>query len=802
MFFRIQKVLRIIPFLILSSLFSIAQEITVLDADAGNPLEGVIVRQGNLMFITDEKGVSEMENVSKDARLIFYHNAYETESKTFTEIEQDSNRIYLTRKLVRIDEIVISGNRRNRVRTESVSRIHVLDADQVWKYQPQTSADLAGLDGEVYIQKSQQGGGSPMIRGFSANRLLLVVDGVRMNNAIFRSGNLQNIVSIDPNTVETTEVIPGPGSVIYGSDAIGGVLSFNTYKPGVSSTSNLQMIPFVSARYSSASGEKTMHGRLVVTKGKWGSLLSVTYSAFDHLRMGKDGPEDYLRSWYAEGRSFNGADKVIVNPNPEVQRNTAYNQLSLMAKLRYRPNSKLDVTFGAMHSATGNVPRYDRLIVTKNGLPRYGEWYYGPQKWNFFTFQTGWYPENQWFDRLNILTGFQRFRESRHDRNWNDPILYHRSELVDVGSLNLDFEKKFSGKYFLSYGLELTANKVNSAGESENRMSGTKMPVTPRYPDGSLYETFAAYMSGESQISEVRFTGGLRFTLTHLKGSFESGLYEFPFKGFKMTHPALAGNVGMLWNPDPEWQISLNGSTGFRSPNIDDIGKVFDSEPGNVVVPNPELKPEMVYNLEAGATWMSGEKSRIELNIFRTWLDNAMVRRPFLFDGSDTIFYNGVPSKVEALVNTDHANLYGASLGIKLNLLADLILMSQTTFIHGKDSDGLPLRHIPPVYGSTGLVYEKERWYVRFNMQYNGSVSNDRLAEDEKDKPYLYVPDKEGLPYSPAWMTMNFAANYRLSQNLVVSLGIDNILNKRYRPYSSGVAAAGQSWIFSAVIDL
>ncbi|HAX96613.1 MAG TPA: hypothetical protein DCY35_08870, partial [Prolixibacteraceae bacterium] len=144
MFFRIQKVLRIIPFLILSSLFSIAQEITVLDADAGNPLEGVIVRQGNLMFITDEKGVSEMENVSKDARLIFYHNAYETESKTFTEIEQDSNRIYLTRKLVRIDEIVISGNRRNRVRTESVSRIHVLDADQVWKYQPQTSADLAG----------------------------------------------------------------------------------------------------------------------------------------------------------------------------------------------------------------------------------------------------------------------------------------------------------------------------------------------------------------------------------------------------------------------------------------------------------------------------------------------------------------------------------------------------------------------------------------------------------------------------------------------------------------------------------
>lgn len=802
MFFKSQKVFWIIPFLLLSSLLSRSQVITVLESGVGDPLEGVLVRQRNLMFVTDMNGVSELENISRDAHLVFYHNAFETESKTFAEIEQDSNRIYLTRKLVSIDEIVISGNRRSQVRSESISRIHVLNADQVWKYQPQTSADLAGLDGEVFIQKSQQGGGSPMIRGFSANRLLLVVDGVRMNNATFRSGNLQNIVSIDPNMVETTEVIPGPGSVIYGSDAIGGVLSFNTYKPGVSGLSSLQIKPFMSVRYSSAAGEKTLHGRMIATKGKWGSLLSVTYSDFDHLRMGKNGPEDYLRSWYTEGGNFDGVDEVMVNPDPQVQRNTAYSQLNLMAKLRYRPNSKLDVSFGAIHSATGNVPRYDRLIVMKNSLPRYGEWYYGPQEWNLYSVQTGWYPENQWFDRLSFLAGFQRFRESRHDRNWNDPIIFHRSERVGVGSLNLDFEKNLSDKNFLSYGFEVSANKVNSNGESENRISGVKIPVAPRYPDGSVYETYAAYVSGEFRRKDLRFSGGLRLTLTHLKGSFESGLYEFPFKGFEMTHPALAGNAGMLWTPTASWQVTVNGSTGFRSPNIDDIGKVFDSEPGNVVVPNPELNPEIVYNLEVGATWVSGNKSQIELNIFRTWLDNAMVRRPFLFEGKDTIPYNGVPSKVEALVNTDHANLYGASISFNVNLLPGLIFKQQLTIMDGEDSDGLPLRHIPPAFGTTGLVYEKGRWYARFNMQYNGPVSNDRLAADEKDKPYLYVPDKEGLPYSPAWMTMNLASSYRLSQNLVISLGVDNLLDKRFRPYSSGVVSAGQNWVLSAVIEL
>ena len=78
---------------------------------------------------------------------------------------------------------------------------------------PQTTADLLGQIGSVFIQKSQMGGGSPMIRGFATNRVLMVADGVRMNNAIYRSGNNQNIISIDPFSLEDAEVIFGPGSI-------------------------------------------------------------------------------------------------------------------------------------------------------------------------------------------------------------------------------------------------------------------------------------------------------------------------------------------------------------------------------------------------------------------------------------------------------------------------------------------------------------------------------------------------------------------------------------------------------------
>jgi hemoglobin/transferrin/lactoferrin receptor protein len=93
---------------------------------------------------------------------------------------------------------------------------------------PQTSADLLANSGHVFVQKSQLGGGSPMIRGFSTNRVLITVDGIRLNNAIFRGGNVHNVISINPFNIEKTEIILGSGSVIYGSDAIGGVMNFYT----------------------------------------------------------------------------------------------------------------------------------------------------------------------------------------------------------------------------------------------------------------------------------------------------------------------------------------------------------------------------------------------------------------------------------------------------------------------------------------------------------------------------------------------------------------------------------------------
>src|SRR5690606_14283199 len=179
-------------------------------------------------------------------------------------------------------------------------RISTVSPKQITLQNPQTAADMLGQTGDVFIQKSQQGGGSPMIRGFSTNRLLYTIDGVRMNTAIFRAGNLQNVISLDPFTMENTEILFGPGSVMYGSDAIGAVMSFQTLSPQLALNDEVLVTGKALTRYSTANNEKTAHLDINLGWKKWALLTSFSSNDFGDLKMGSFGPDDYLRPLYVQ----------------------------------------------------------------------------------------------------------------------------------------------------------------------------------------------------------------------------------------------------------------------------------------------------------------------------------------------------------------------------------------------------------------------------------------------------------------------------------------------------------------------
>lgn len=702
-----------------------------------------------------------------------------------------------------MDAVIVSLSKWQQKLNEVPNKVVKVTKPDIIRNNPQTSADLLGQSGAVFIQKSQLGGGSPMIRGFATNRVLIVADGVRMNNAIYRSGNLQNVISIDPLSIETAEVIFGPGSIIYGSDAIGGVMDFHTIDPKFSNTKKTLITGSALARYSTADNEQTIHADINAGWQRWALVSSFTHSSFGDLKMGKhgkEGEENYLRPEYV--KRINGKDSIFKNDDPRIQRFSGYDQTNLLQKISFRPDANWNLTYSFTHARTGDAPRYDRLIQYRNGALRFAEWHYGPMLWNMHTLNVLHTKKSRIYDKAKLTIAYQDYEESRIDRTRNKTSRNIQTELVDAFSINLDATKTLKqGEIF--YGLEYVSNKVGSTGEVEDIISGTTAAAVSRYPDGSKWRTLGLYSSYKINLHpKLTLTSGLRYSYNTLDAEFDKTFIPFPFEKAKTRDGALTGNAGIVFRPDATWQLNANISTGYRMPNVDDIGKLFESVPGNVTMPNPELTPEYAWNFEIGIVKNVDNKYRVELNAFHTILSNAIVRRPGTFNGQDSILFDNVMSRVEMLQNVASAHISGVQAAADITLGAGVSLRSNANWITGKETDDskdeqVALRHAPPFYGSTALRYRQSGFFAEFSWIYNGAVTNKNLSPSEQGKGYMYAKDTNGLPYSPGWYTLNLKASFRATNNLTLTAGWENITNQRYRPYSSGIVAAGSNLIFA-----
>ncbi len=783
---------------------AMAQIVTIRDELSAKPLEFVILMSDTPkgIFVTDSKGQADISSLKGSQKISVQSIGYKPIEISYQEFVANDFQLSMEETLISLDELVISANRWEQDSREIPVHISKIKPADVALQNPQTAADMLAISGEVYVQKSQLGGGSPMIRGFSTNRLLIAVDGVRMNNAIFRSGNLQNVISIDPFTLEETEVLFGPGSVMYGSDAIGGVMDFHTSTPSVGQGDPASLSGNAVFRYASANNEQTGHLDLSYGKGKWGFVTSISRSDFDDLKMGAHGLDDYLRPEYV--RTRNGQDVVVANPDPEKQVPTGYGQISLMQKIRFKPSEELDIQYGFYYSATGDVPRYDRLVEYSEGTLSSAEWYYGPQVWMMNNLKITHSPNSKLYDNARLIIAHQYFQESRNDRKFGSDELRMREEQVNALTFNLDLDKQISDRQSLYYGAEAVTNLVNSSGIIRDIISGTEEPTSTRYPDGSRWNAYAAYVNYRYRASrKATLQAGLRYSHINSSSTFDQTFFPLPFTTAKINTGSFNGSLGLAYRPADTWQINANISTGFRAPNIDDIGKIFDSEPGAVIVPNPDLSPEYAYNYEIGISKIIADKLKLEGTAYYTRLADAMVRRHYQLNGQDSILYDGEMSKVLAIQNAAKANVYGFQLGFDWQPIPNWTLTSKLNIQQGEEQDEetgeyVPLRHAAPTFGITRLVYTIEKLRIEGNVQYNGSFSFEELSPSEQSKVDIYALDEQGRPFVPSWYTVNVKATYQVIEKLQINVGLENITNQRYRPYSSGISAAGINFIASA----
>ncbi len=780
------------------------QIITVVDAENGQtiPLVTLFSESQNISVITDAHGQADISALTQATDIEFRSISYKSRKMAFSELEAQKFTVELQQNSISLNQVVVSASKWSQTSREVPSKIKVISAKDIALQNPQTAADLLASSGEVYIQKSQQGGGSPMIRGFSTNRLLITVDGVRMNTAIFRSGNVQNVISIDPFATESAEVLFGPGSVIYGSDAIGGVMSFNTLTPTFSATDKVLVSGNALARYSSANSEQTAHFNLNLGWKNWALVTSFSNFNYDDLKMGKYGPDDYLMPYNVQ--RVDSIDRVVQNENPLVQTPSAYSQMNMMQKVRFKSNKNWDLTYAFHYSETSAYSRYDRHLRTRNGLPRYAEWSYGPQVWMMNQFTVVNASENVLYDELTIRLAQQHFEESRIDRSLNRADRTINTEKVEAYSANIDFLKKLGGSSKLFYGLEAVTNQVSSFGKIENIETGTTVLGQSRYPQ-SDWSSYAAYATYQRDWTEKFSTQvGARYNQFVLNSQFDTTFYPFPFTTANINNGALTGSLGAVFTPTEKWIISANLSTGFRSPNVDDVGKVFDSEPGAVVIPNTNLNTEYVYNAELDVARVFGDFLKIDVTAYYTYLQNALVRRDFTLNGEDSIMYAGEMSKVQAIQNAANATVYGFQAGAEMKLGGGFSFGGEANFQKGieEQDDGTTSasRHAAPFFAVARLKYGSGKLNAQFYGIYNAPVSFENLPITEQAKTELYAKDENGNPYTPQWYTLNFKAMYQVAKNLSVSAGIENITDQRYRPYSSGLAGAGRNMVISAKV--
>lgn len=783
-----------------------SQIVTLIDAEDRKPVSDVVIlNPSKTRYIQSNKsGKADISSLADEKMICFQHFTYERICLTPDELRNKGFEISLKKKIFAIEEFVIYANRREESRDEVPNRVTSILRPVIRIQNPQTAADLIAISDEVFVQKSQLGGGSPMIRGFATNRVLIVIDGVRLNNAIYREGNIQNIISLDPASLDKTEIIFGPGAVVYGSDAIGGVMDFRTKEPVFSGNKKLFIKADAFSRFSSADREKTFHFDLNAGTGKVAFLTSATWSDFNDLRMGSRRNDDYLRPEYAA--RINGQDSVVRNPDPRDQVHSGYSQLNTMNKLRFRISPDIDLVLANHYSRLSDVPRYDRLIQYKSGKLRYGDWYYGPQVWMMNSLQLTVNKETSLFDEARVTAAHQSYTESRHDRGFGKDEINEQTEKLAIFSLNMDFNRSLKDDdNLLYYGLEIVYNDINSTAQTRNIITGLAIPAGPRYPDGdNIYSSLSLYGGYKNNLSR-KFTlnTGLRYNRTALSSSIaDNSFYSFPFTEIDISNGALTGSAGMVWRANEKLHASFNASTGFRAPNLDDAGKIFDSAPGVVVVPNPDLKPEYAWNIDFSVSKEFGDLVHAEFTAFHTWLTNAMIRNDFLFDGQDSIEYLGELSKVEAMTNSGSARVYGFNINLQVNISRFMSFKTALNLTEGYEENGDPLRHAAPPFGSSHLVFENNRFSADLYSSYNGARKFEKMAPSETEKPYLYSMDKNGNPWSPGWYTINLKMSYRFANRVTVMAGVENILDHRYRPYSSGIVAGGRNFIASLRLEL
>ena len=809
---------KILLFFLFTSV-SFGQQITVRDSETNEVLSDVAVfnDSGDKSTISDLNGNVDLELFSTEKKIYFQLLGYSLLELYLDDIE-DESIVFLYQESQNLDEVILSVARSASNVNQIAEKVSVIKSEDLFISSPSSGAEMLELSPGVRIQKSQGGGGSPIIRGFEANRVLIVVDGVRMNNAIYRSGHLQNSITIDPSNIERAEVIFGSSSVGYGSDAMGGVIHYYTKSPILKNSEKISSS--FTSNFNSANNSVSNNFNTNYSSNNWGSITSVSISKYGDIKIGKKrnhGFSDWgLTPIFSENSRYKYYAEPSINKNENIQKNTGYSQVDLFQKFLFRIGADNLLNLNIQFSESSDIDRYDQLSVLNDDSLKFSEWYYGPQKRLLISPSLKIFPRKKFMDKGVITLGFQKIDESRIKRKFESLNRSHQIEDLKVFSLNGDFDTSFDNGHNISYGIETTYNQNYSKAYDRilevdnNQVIGVskKYAIPTRYPsDGSSYTSFASYVNWSWNMSEFfTFNIGTRLTFTKLKANWNDVISVNPqLSQVNLNTEALTTTISMKLRPTNKIQISTVLSSGFRNPNIDDIGKIRENN-GLLVVPNTFLKPEYAYNLDLGIDYKSlDNKNYLSLRGFSTIISRHIGRAEYIVFSDittpdlSTIIYNEEEVTTIANKNLGNRFIHGFSIDGYNDLNKNLKINYSLTYTKGDNNESYgPLPSISPLFGSLSLSYIYKDLKIQSVFKFSDSKDPNEYSLGGEDglEETPFIINQDGIKSflgAPKWSDLSIYASKKVSSNSTLRLGISNIFDIHYRTFASGISAPGRS---------
>lgn len=598
-----------------------------------------------------------------------------------------------------------------------------------------TPEALMGVSG-VFLQKTNHGGGSAFIRGLTGNQTLLVIDGIRINNATYRYGPNQYLNTIDMFTLKKIDILKGIGAIEYGSDAMGGVIQMETKQNSLKDIGKLHVSN--ASKFVTHQMESTNRTEVQFAQKKW----------------------DFIG-----GMSFKNYGDIWGGGNIGKQTPTGYSEKNYDVKTKIKIDNKQDITISSQNTTQKNIPIYHKILLENFRVNQMDD-----QIHNLHYVKYKYKGNNKLVNELIVNTSIQRSIENRSIQKNNAVIIRNENDTIHTTGITAEIISKPTSFWTINTGFDYYKDRVNSIASELNTSTSNQILKRGLYPNKSMYNNSSLFSIHYITAGKFKLITGIRYNFLNIK------ITDTDLGNIALKPSALVTNFGINYQANKHNAVFGSFTSGYRAPNIDDLGTLgivdFRYE-----IPSYDLKPEKSLNLEIGYKYNS-PKRNFTVSMFNMQLKDIIAR--VIVDGKVINGYNVYNKK-----NIESSYIKGAEFSYSHVLQSGFVVQTNATYTYGQNvSKNEPMRRIPPFFGQTSIAWNHKNITLACRHQFAGNQT--RLAKGDMDD------NRIGKNGTPGWNTLNIDASIVL-KHLDVNINLINLLNEKYKTHGSGVFGMGRA---------